>query len=1435
MQSSVRQYVVGDTETFNPNGGLPLQLGHVGLPDNYGVLMHAEGVPRVGTYGLAVASPPDGTHVTASPNLVLLNFDSPIRLDTLSLDDILYDGVPVRSYSVVNSSSIRVVLGPGSGDGPAHVLSISPNSILDVSGRPNDAIRIVYTIDSEAPRIAEFRRDESVGTSNARFIVTFDEPVEVIRGPIAYHQGTGRGTTARMTEITPNQYLATFSLSVEGAYSLVWPATSVTDTVGNALDGEANDTFPTGNGTAGGDFQDLFYTDVTGPITPRLLPVANNHAAIYSVPRLSLFLGPDDADTVNVRLDENDMLGFKTAAVNDVAYDVAVQAPGGNIVALYTVPSGGSLNGVYVVEPGVAAGDYSIVVTSSGGSVGTVLLDLLQNAAFDQEPNEPQPTAQELQFVNLGTGPTRASVASDDTESWYRFKLNGGQLAHVMLTNVTGNGTASLEIYDANLALISSRSMSLADSDNYQVLRDLGAEGTTNDYYLHVTTSNAARHYLTVTRDAVNVGINEPLTLGPFNAVAGAFAFVPAPTRFSANEGDPLVIRYQSILSPTNPASGTMRLLDPTGQVVQSTSIQGASPQITHTATMTGDYVLLLDVTDFEYLISVEGRSTGTAPFEVVHSTIADGQYLNTQPGAITLTLPSDLRLDLVALSSISLNGASLDSVNVEGNRIEIQLPTLAEQAYHLELAPGSLTSIFGDVFAGVTFDFVYDVTAPSVIQSSLEPNTTLTNDRLDVTVQFDELLDAASINAQSLRLVGNFGAIAPDSFEFDASTFTLTAAFQGLIDDDYELRLSNELGAGPPIVDLAGNRLAALTTPLTINLGSVPYDGLYMPIAPTQADLTYLTEPRQFALSSDTDVDTRVYRLHAGQTVTARFSRVDAGTKYAVTVRDPQGQVVATLAGDANAADNLAATFSAEASGDYSFEVAGADGTAPGRVSLRLELNLLPERVDANLPPNNVQSQAEDLDAVVGVAGVVTVAIPAATNSPQHWFSFTVADGESFSIGFAGSQGSVQLIGPDSQLIAFGSTALVNSQTFSDYVDKTTNGQPDRYWILVDTQQANGPTFRLSLRRNVALEHQNSDSVLSNLRPLAGQLSTRDTDHYQISANAGDVLSIDVAPQFTAAGAPGETWRAVARLISPTGEEVASQALGANDPTSFTYTVTAAGEYRLEITGADELASGDYLVSVSGSTVVPVPTVVESFPADEGIASRPRRVRLTFDMSLDLSTIDVSKFTLNGVAFTGFAPYDANTIMFDIDPALLAGTPDTVHTFIMQAGAAQGFNGQAVGEYTIHFQDDQRVSGDINGDGQLNWFDLDSFCADFRANDFSALDVDGDGQVGHDDFFALFLALGSRPGDVNEDGRFTTDDFVQVFIRGKYEQDVDATWRDGDLNCDGRFTSRDFVLAFQFGELQERAASPAATSAATLAELAIVDADDKRLSRRNA
>ena len=92
---------------------------------------------------------------------------------------------------------------------------------------------------------------------------------------------------------------------------------------------------------------------------------------------------------------------------------------------------------------------------------------------------------------------------------------------------------------------------------------------------------------------------------------------------------------------------------------------------------------------------------------------------------------------------------------------------------------------------------------------------------------------------------------------------------------------------------------------------------------------------------------------------------------------------------------------------------------------------------------------------------------------------------------------------------------------------------------------------------------------------------------------------------------------------------------------------------------------------------------------------------------------------------------------------------------------------------------DPSRPYGDLDGDQDIDFEDLEIWVHDVKQTHF---------------------------GDANLDGQFDSQDLVSVFQAAEYEDQIigNSKWEEGDWNGDGEFDSRDLVLAFQDGGYSE-------------------------------
>jgi hypothetical protein len=108
------------------------------------------------------------------------------------------------------------------------------------------------------------------------------------------------------------------------------------------------------------------------------------------------------------------------------------------------------------------------------------------------------------------------------------------------------------------------------------------------------------------------------------------------------------------------------------------------------------------------------------------------------------------------------------------------------------------------------------------------------------------------------------------------------------------------------------------------------------------------------------------------------------------------------------------------------------------------------------------------------------------------------------------------------------------------------------------------------------------------------------------------------------------------------------------------------------------------------------------------------------------------------------------------------------------------------------------QLPGDFNGDGVVGLNDVDLLSVQIAsANGSPAFDVDADGAVNLQDLDVWVHELaGTWFGDANLDGEFNAADINQVFIAGKYNTLLAASWSEGDWNADLVFDINDLNVA---------------------------------------
>ena len=212
------------------------------------------------------SSVPDGSKLHVALTTISFDFNDLLLQSSLAASDLKVDGTPAAGFSVVDGNSVTFTLSAPLSDGN-HTLTIAPGDINDIQGTPNDAYSAAFFIDTVAPCVVQTSLPPNavVPPGTVSYIVTFSEPMRtnnIADNDFTLH-GNFRGINYPAASFAFDPSATALYLSYnnlpDDSYTLTLLAgtsggSNFTDPAGNALDGEFAGSFPSGDGTAGGNF-----------------------------------------------------------------------------------------------------------------------------------------------------------------------------------------------------------------------------------------------------------------------------------------------------------------------------------------------------------------------------------------------------------------------------------------------------------------------------------------------------------------------------------------------------------------------------------------------------------------------------------------------------------------------------------------------------------------------------------------------------------------------------------------------------------------------------------------------------------------------------------------------------------------------------------------------------------------------------------------------------------------------------------------------------------------------------------------------------------------------------------------------------------------------------------------------------------------------------
>jgi subtilisin family serine protease len=417
--------------------------------------------------------------------------------------------------------------------------------------------------------------------------------------------------------------------------------------------------------------------------------------------------------------------------------------------------------------------------------------------------------------------------------------------------------------------------------------------------------------------------------------------------------GDPqLPHEFHNLLDPV------VMLYGPNGSLISSNDNGAADSKnavISHAATTNGTYRVVVfgqNKTQGEYVLRVTGATAdGPAAFAVSGITPADGAFLIVTPTQLVVQFSRNVLLTSVQAGDVTVDGVPCTGFAVvNGSQIVFDLPALGEGSHSVAIAAGAILDVTGTGISAFSATFTTDVTAPTVIASSIAENDSVPAGQIVYTATFSEPLRAGNINSNVYTLVGAVtGARAASAIGYAANTLTLT--FTNVPQDYFTLTLRSGDGL---LEDLAGNDLSPGNYVLHF----------YTDVVTTNLPAPFVAqEPRGCLIYTGTatgyvgptgDTDSFTMNLDADQTL--GFT-VTAGDSLLPTLAlSGPGGVITNLAGA------MIPSVPVTTAGVYTVTI-GGDAGSTGRYTLQAVLNAAVESEHFGGVTNNTLATAQNLD----------------------------------------------------------------------------------------------------------------------------------------------------------------------------------------------------------------------------------------------------------------------------------------------------------------------------------------------------------------------------------------------------------------------------------------------------------------------------------------
>ena len=370
-------------------------------------------------------SPADGQRLASKPATFTVHFNDFVLIPSVDSSDLLIDGVAASSVTVSDGKTVVFTL-PALSEG-LHGVTINAGAIFNAHGTPIQAFTSTFIIDVTGPRVvtSSLHEGNMAPAGSLTYTATFDEDMDTTvldQSDFSLVGGwSGSYAAGSFSWIDTHTLQLRFSNLVDDMYTLTLASGSgrFQDLVGNALDGEAHTPFslPSGDHSPGGNFIVHFAADISvGAFPTPLIAQAPMGSLIYEGSTNGAIGTDSDTDSFTISLDAGQTLTLAAVPSSTLQPVLTIVGPGGVNVGPITATAAGKQALLQTIAA-TAVGTYTVTVGSAGGSSGLYSLQLVLNAALEEEShdgasNNSFATAQSLDaaFLPLGGAAKRAGV-----------------------------------------------------------------------------------------------------------------------------------------------------------------------------------------------------------------------------------------------------------------------------------------------------------------------------------------------------------------------------------------------------------------------------------------------------------------------------------------------------------------------------------------------------------------------------------------------------------------------------------------------------------------------------------------------------------------------------------------------------------------------------------------------------------------------------------------------------------------------------------------------------------------------------------------------------------------------------------------------------------------------------------------------------------------